>query len=358
MKVSLTQTLTSLLALVLATLCVAQEVQPATGSAAAAESKSDRDLLIEKLKTLLEDVEANGATLEKLEQIGDLYLEGRDVERAVLVFQKAIADFGGSEALFLKFSRIMAFSGSQENAIEVLNIGLKQFPESQAITLELGKAYIALEKPYAAIANLKKLVEQNPENESYRYHLADAYRLQKKWIEASALIDALVDSETELLQVYLMKGDLMLAQGEMRDGVRYLEDLLEEHPDSPMVKEVLLHAYQIYAYSESKAGRLSRAVRSMRSSLEVDPDNSESMVALASFLSELGDYEEAETNLKKVLELNPNYLEVYVVYGRMLEQLDRVPEAASIYQEGLAKSRELGVEGAIGTFRQLLGIRQ
>ncbi|MDQ8198130.1 tetratricopeptide repeat protein [Pelagicoccus enzymogenes] len=340
----------------------AQDAAVSPDSAAAQERSSaadpsDREALVAKIAALLKDVEENGASLEKLDQIGDLYLQGGDAQRAILVFEKAIEEFGGSEELFVKVARVMQIVGGPEHAVNALTLGLEKFPDSELLTYEIGKAYIGLDKPYAAISNLKKVIQLSPEKESYRYHLADAYRLQKKWEESSKIVEDLIDKDTEILEVYLMKGDLMLSQGEHRDGVRFLEDLLEEHPDSQSVKKVLVHAYQLYAYAESESGRLSRAVRSIRSALEVEPKNNESLLALANFLNQLGEYEEAETTFKSLLEENPNYLDAYVFYGRMLEELDRTQEAAAQYQKGLSLARDLGVEGAITAFRQLLRIK-
>lgn len=338
----------------------AQEQNAAPSGAAeqaTASANPEREALLEKIRALLQDVEENGASLEKLDQLGDLYLQGGDAQRAILVFQKAIADHQGSEAMFVKVARVMGIVGGPEHAVNALKLGLETFPESELLSYELGKAYIGFGKPYAAISNLKKVLALDPGKEQYRYHLADAYRLQKKWAEASEIIDALIEEGTDTVEVHLMKGDLLLAQGEHRDGVRFLEDLLEEHPESESVKQVLVHAYQLYAYAESEGGRLSRAVRSIRSALEVDPSNGESQLALGSFLNELGEYEEAESTFKALLEQNPNYLDAYVFYGRMLEALDRTPEAANVYKDGLSKARELGVEGAVNAFRQLLRVK-
>lgn len=312
--------------------------------------------LVDELKERLQEVDENGSDFDKLDKIGDLYLKLGDAKRAVLVFEKAIADHGGTEALFLKLSRVMAIAGGPEYALEVLNLGMESFPLSESLTLEMGKAYLSAEKSYAAVATFKKLVALDPEKEAYRYHLADAYRSQKKWDLASELIDPMVEAKTEQLEAYLMKGDLLLAQGQLRDGVRYFENLFKEHPDSSAVKQLLVHSYQLYAYTESKAGRLSRGVRSLRSALEVEPQNPETRVALASFLSELGEYEEAETTYEAVISDNPNYLETYALYGKMLESLDRPNEAVDAFRSGLAKAREVGADGAVNLYRGLLGI--
>ncbi|EDY83643.1 tetratricopeptide repeat domain protein [Verrucomicrobiia bacterium DG1235] len=352
--------LSILIAFAAANLGFAQETASAAETAEVAEpdfshlSEETRSVL-DELKKALQDVEANGASLEKYEAIGDLYLKVGDAQRAIVIFNQAIKEFGGDEQLFLKFARVLAVSGRPELALDVLNIGLEAFPGSEAITFELGKAYVSMRKPYAAISNLMKVIEVNPEKELYRYYLADAYRIQKKWDEASEIIDALIEEESDYLPVYLMKGDLLLAQGEQRDGVRFLEDLLDEHPDSGDVKAVLVHGYQLYAYTESDAGRLTRAIRSMRSSLEIDPDNAESMVGLASFLNEDGEYEEAEAVFEETIQKRPEFLETYMLYGKMLEYLDRVSDARAIYEKGLAKSREMGVEGAVKRYLGLLG---
>ncbi|MDQ8187843.1 tetratricopeptide repeat protein [Pelagicoccus sp. SDUM812002] len=330
----------------------AADVEPAV-----ADLDAQPNGLQEKLKLAWVDVEENGASMDKLDLIGDLYLETGDAPRAVLVFEKAIEEFGGSEVLFLKMARVMGIVGGPEHAVNALKVGLESFPESEQLTYEIGKAYIGLKKPYAAIANLKKVMELTPGKEQYRYHLADAYRVQGKWAESLKLVDGLIEESTAIMDVYLMKGDLLLAQGSRTEGVRFLEELRKKHPDSERVKQLLVRAYQMYAYAESQSGRLSLAVRSIRSSLEVEPENAESQVALASFLNQLGEFEEAESTFKAVLEDNPNNLDAYLFFGQMLEQLDRSPEAAELYRAGLSKAREGGIESAATAFKKLLRIK-
>ncbi|MBK1877390.1 tetratricopeptide repeat protein [Pelagicoccus mobilis] len=310
--------------------------------------------VVEELKGILKDIEENGESLEKLEKAGDLYLKVGDVPRAVVLYEKAISSHGGTEALYAKFSRVLGLSGRPQLTVDTLKLGLQTFPDSELLQYELGKQYVKMQKPYAAVANLKVLVDAYPENAEYRYLLADAYRLQQKWEQADALLDSVIESEETFIQAKLMKGDILLAQGEYRDGVRYLEDVYEDNPDSKAAEKMLVHAYQLYAYDESNSGRISRAVRSVRDSLEIDPDNPESMVALGSFLQELGEYVESEETFKSAMEKHPDYLEGYMLYGKLLEYLDRPSEAAELYKVGLEKSREQGVVQAVQTYRMLL----
>ncbi len=362
MKSTFILSLSVLLAASAAPFCSAQDAAPAAEDLPATDAVSEnsiqeREAVVAQLTSLLQDVEKNGETFEKLDQLGDLFLKVGDAQRAVLVFRKAIDDFGGTEALFSKYARVIEIAGSPEQTIEALSLGLESFPESEVLRFAIGKAYIAQGKAYAAVSNLKKVLALDPENEVYRFYLADAYRIQQKWSEASELIDGLIAEETELLQVYLMKGDLLLSQNRLEEGLNHLESVLEKNPDSEDAKKATVQACQLFAYSEAEAGRVEEAVRSVRRSLEILPDYAESLAALAALLNRLGHYEEAETAFKRVIELNPNNLDAHVFYGRMLESLDRTPEAAVIYQKGLSKSRELGIKDAVETFRELLGIK-
>lgn len=309
---------------------------------------------LESLKAAAEDIEANGETLEKLDKLGDLYLEIGEVQRAVLVYEKAIATYGGSEELFVKFARVLGLAGRAQLTVDTLKIGLQQFPDSELLQFELGKQYVRMQKGYAAVANLKGLVDANPDIVEYRFYLADAYRLQKKWDVASALLDEVIEKDASHAQAKLMKGDIQLAKGEYRDAVSYLEDVYEANPEAGNAKALLVHAYQFYAYAESKEGRFDPAIESIRDALEIDPKNPESMIALGTILKELGKNEEATAAFEAAVEENPNHLEVYLMYGKLLESIDRASDAAEVYKKGLAKARELGVERAVETYRALL----
>src|SRR5690606_23171004 len=190
--------------------------------------------------------------------------------------------------------RVLLLSGRPELGLRTLVIASEAHPESDILQFELGKAYNGSKKYYASISALKKAIELNGEEERYRYYLADVYRSQRKGAKALEIIDALIAEDSDYLPTYLMKGDLLLAQGEYRDAVRHMEDVYEAHPNSKDAKYVLTHAYQQYAYTEATAGRLSRAIKTLESALEVDPENAESRASLGSFYYQAGQHLEAE----------------------------------------------------------------
>lgn len=319
------------------------------------EMQERKEAFLAELKAALVDVEENGETFEKLERIGDMYLQLGDPQRAVMVFERAIKNYGGTEDLFFKFARVLLLSGRPELGMKVLALGLEAHPESAKLQFELGKAYNSFGKTYAAISAFSRAIELDPKEVSYRYFLADTYRSQKKWDKAMEIVDAMVEEGTDFLPAHLMKGDLMLALGDPRGSVRFLEDVYEENPNSADAKKVLIHAYQTYAYSEASSGRLSRAIKTLEDALEVDPDNAESRASIGTFHYEAGDHQKAEEIFKEVLDRHPDYLESYALYGSLLRFLDRKEEAIAMFEAGLAKSRELGSEPFVKQYQDLLG---
>lgn len=341
-----------------ATFAFSQETEPqevAGESLDLSHLSEETQALAKELEAALTDLMENGETLEKLERVGDLYARLGFAQRAVLIYEKAIRDFGGSQEVFLKFARVLLNSGKPDLALETLKIGREAFPDSEPLQLEAGKAYLSMRKGYAAQAIFKELIEKDPENDLYRYFLADSLRIQKKWNAAMEIAASLVEKQFDYPPVYLMKGELLLTLGKPGEGVRFLETVCEDYPNLDEAKEVLVHAYQLYAYEVSQSGQLEDALQSVRKSLEIDPKNRESRVALASLLSEKGEYEEAERIFQETLAEQPDFLGAYMMYGNLLNHLGRRGDAQAAYREGLKRSRKMGVEDAEQTFLDLLG---
>ncbi|MDQ8203927.1 tetratricopeptide repeat protein [Pelagicoccus sp. SDUM812003] len=300
--------------------------------------------LIDQLRFALDDVEANGESLEKLEAIGDMYLKIGDVQRAIFVFNRAIETFGGTEELFLKVARVLAAAERPELSIEMLKIGSEAFPDSLDLMEELGRVYIARGKTYAAISILKRAIETHPEEHGPVFFLADAYRTQEKLEQADALISTLIEKDTDLVEAYLLKTDLLLTNREGKEALDLMESVYEKHPDNAQVERMMVHTYQFFAYLKAEGGELDRAVQSLQKAHQLDPENGEILAGIATMRYELGEYEASEAAFRTLLETNPDSLNAYGLYASFLATQDRAEEARAIYRQGYEKALELGDE--------------
>ena len=302
----------------------------------------------------LETIEASGETGELLERLGDLYAYLGQLKGAVVAYQKAIDDFGGSAELYLKLARALLAGGRPELGLEILKIGTKAFPGSAGLHFELGKAYKGLGKHYAAISSYERALEADPENMDYRYHMADTFHMQQRWDKAGAIIDALIEEGNEDTPILLMKGQLLVALGEEEAAVRLLEEVYEANPDSPDSKRYLIYAYDQYAYKEAGSGRFDQAIESLEKAIEVDPQNLDLREKLASVYFETDDLENAEPLFKYLLEKAPDLLATYAMYGRLLQSNDRSDEAHEHFEEGLKRALEAQNETYVDLFKGLL----
>jgi tetratricopeptide (TPR) repeat protein len=64
--------------------------------------------------------------------------------------------------------------------------------------------------------------------------------------------------------------------------------------------------------------------------------------ALALELESLGDLNEAEHQLEKVLKMDPEYLACYYRLGQVNEKLKRTEEAITFYKQGLELAKKQG----------------
>lgn len=320
----------------------------------ATEAAPTANPLLDELKALVTQIEASGETLELVEKAGDLYLRLGDAQRAVILYQKAIEQFGGSEMVYLKLARTLLLAGRPELGVEILKVAQKAYPGSAALLFELGQAYNSQGKHYAAASVLKQAMALDPEESAYPFHLAIALRSQKKFEEALALIDGLVANGSEELPVQLVRGDLLVAMGNEREAVAYIEGIYEKTSDNPDVKLLLSHAYRRFAAKESAAGRITRAIRNLEKAIELDQDIPELRSQIATLHYEAGEFLEAEKQVKLAIESHPESLSAYGVYSTVLMALERPDEAREVLQKGLLQARAVKDAESVKYFEQIL----
>jgi tetratricopeptide (TPR) repeat protein len=64
--------------------------------------------------------------------------------------------------------------------------------------------------------------------------------------------------------------------------------------------------------------------------------------------------EEAEVYLKDLLKKDPKYVQAYITYGNLKENLNEVEDARYYYQQGLKIAKELNDSKAVGVLEDYL----
>ena len=275
--------------------------------------------------------------------IGRLYLKSGDYEKAAWEYQKAIAQapqlatayngLGIAYALQEKYPEALA---AQQKALECqpdfakahAGIGFVYFQQNraelalkhyrQAVALEpqfleahrkIGRILLNQKRYAAAGAAYQTLLTLNPETDAEAYHnLGLCYAYQGKTESALAALETAVTLCSEapaqppfLVETYHLIGELQAVQGQVDAAA------------SAYLASGLPKAYHALAQLYGKRGvKLSEALAYAQKAIALNPNVASYYNTLARIAFRKGDYRQAETAIRKAIELEPenrNYRE-------------------------------------------------
>jgi tetratricopeptide (TPR) repeat protein len=88
--------------------------------------------------------------------------------------------------------------------------------------------------------------------------------------------------------------------------------------------------------------------------LEQDPRNGFARYGLAMEHVNRGEYDDAMQEFDALLTADPDYVAAYYHAGRALEKLDRIDDARTMYENGIAVARRKGDQHALSELQAAL----
>ncbi|MDZ7267987.1 MAG: tetratricopeptide repeat protein [candidate division KSB1 bacterium] len=98
--------------------------------------------------------------------------------------------------------------------------------------------------------------------------------------------------------------------------------------------------------------RLEKLLRSLNN----DPADAFTRYLVALELTKLNRTQEALTHFERLVAEHPDYVPTYYQYARLLEGLNRIPEAIAIYRAGLQAARGAGNHHAASELQAALDL--
>ncbi len=209
--------------------------------------------------------------------------------------------------------------GQQEKA-EALFKKLKTYPFRTAdINLRIGLIYFEQKKYAKAINEFLVVLDTNPGNEQALYYMSLSYEELKEYQKA---MDGFLKIRPDSGHYAESRFHIAFIFDELKKpkaGIPYLKEAIEKKP-----KESILYHSLAYLYEEDN--QLEAARETAEKGLKINPDNLNLNFRLGVILDKLKDKEGSIKQMKKVIELDPEYADAlnYLAYtwAEMRSNLD------------------------------------
>ena len=189
-----------------------------------------------------------------------------------------------------------------EVAVDDLKKAIEIDPKLSDAYVSLGMAYYQMNMTDEATAEFEKAVEVDPNNYRAHIYLAQDYATAEKYDKVIVHLSKAVEIDSSNPQVLKQLGGMLLKYGTEGDVIKareILEKAVKLIPDDP---EVLMN----YGYTLYLASRFNEAVTNLKKALEIQPNYPEANYNIALSYSRLGEYTLARQHWEKVIEQAPD----------------------------------------------------
>lgn len=246
-----------------------------------------------------------------------------------------------AEALYLGELLSRAFNevGEYELAIFKLKEILKARSDLRDAWILLGFSYLNLEKYVFALTAFESAYELDPQWPATQYFLGITYAELERNDDAIVYLNYAANNGFEPQQVIKQKlADLYLDTQNYVESVRVYEELLTQQSNDVEAFVRPIWIYLDFLKQPEKALKLAeQAVTKF-------PNEPMSYNLLGWSQTETRNYTEAEKNLNKALQANPQFSAAYYNLGKLYEKLNQKESALFAYQ----KAYEHDQNGSIG----------
>ncbi len=296
--------------------------------------------IIEKnLDQAVQDARSKGKTaVEYL--ASDLFLKGNDASLngdsalSSIVFKYIVKLKPNDIFLRKKYAVELIKNGSLPEAKEQLFFLIDKGDKSlkSKAKLLLAGVYTALKEEKDAIKLYEEIVYSKGEQHFEAcIFLSKAYAKNEKNKLAYDVLDKCEKKDKENRPSYrYYRARIMFEQGNPKGAISYLEKALEA--DKSHFQTVLLLGH-IYEQSEKEQ----KALKLYKKFLEVEADSYPVLTRYVNLLFATGQMAEVVPYLEKLLEIDPDNLNLKVRLGVLYTETNRINDAKSIFKEILAK---------------------
>jgi tetratricopeptide (TPR) repeat protein len=270
-----------------------------------------------------------------LERLGSVYHEQNKVDEAIATFQKMI-DLGGDFTLKGYEDEVDVYRDAKmfDKAIDVSRKAVQANPKDRDLKLMLAGELIDQGKDDEGIAMAKGLLNNSADDQKVWLSLGQIYTRTRRWKDAEDALNKatpLVSKKDDKIYLLFLKGGLDERQKRFEPAEQYFRQALALDPNNAMVLNYL--GYML----ADKGMRLPEALKMIRKAVELEPMNGAYLDSLGWAYFKLGQYEQAEENLRQAVERDQTDPTVHDHLGDLYEKTGRIRLAATQWEQSLSE---------------------
>jgi tetratricopeptide (TPR) repeat protein len=334
--------------------------------------------------------------MKQMEQILQL-VEGGEVEKALALVPKVKAEATDEEKYMLA-EQLFSW-GMVDEACEIAEELSFRYPEDGEIQLFLAEIYMELDEEEKALEiladvdeqdplfpracllaadlyqmqgleevseqKLKKAYEKLPDEPIIQFALAELYFANGNYQQSIHFYRKILEQETTVAGTLISErvAEAFSLLGEFEQALPYYEEALQQKVDSHILFGYGFTAFQaeyyqtaiekltqlkeldqdyvpLYLYlakSYEQEGQISEGYEMAKEGLQIDEWNKELFLYAGKLALKLGKENEAETYIRKAIEIDTGYIEAFLTLMHMLLHQERYDEVLACIEEAMAQ---------------------
>ena len=250
----------------------------------------------------------------------------RQVEEGLAVLRRFLADHPEADQARLRYAQGLLATGRAAEAEKVFGLLSERLAERVEVPMGLGLAHYRQQEWEAAADAFRQALELDPNNPGALFHLGRVAEQRKRYQEAMEYYSR-VEGGGFLERARMREAVAAVQLGDLQRALRLVRQIRSFHPEEP-------EYYRLEARILAQMDQLGAAERVANQGLQYGPDSASLLYTRAMIREKKGDYAGMESDIRQVIEQNPQDAEAYNFLGYSLADRGvRLKEALALLQQ-------------------------
>ncbi|HEY2116883.1 MAG TPA: tetratricopeptide repeat protein [Candidatus Angelobacter sp.] len=268
-----------------------------------------------------------------LERLGNIYREAGRPLLAIETFRKII-DLGGDEAARGYQDVIDSYREQKQwsDATKTAQEAVKKLPNDKGLKLTLAQQMADSGKADDSVQLAKSVLKGGPDDRDSYIMLSQIYMRLKRWKDSEDAIEQaekLAARPEEKEYIRFLQGSIYERQKKFDQAEQAFRQVLQQNPSNSMALNYL--GYML----ADRNTHLEEALNLVKKALDFDPQNGAYLDSLGWVYFKLGNYDQAEENLRRAADKSPNDATVQDHLGELYARTNRFKLAAAHWERAL-----------------------